>query len=272
MAAPAAFFHARAENIGHGSERSRRRPIGYVFNASADDVEQINQQLTQARAPLVGGVAVDAVDLKMGVATLQLVETDARIKRTAKPEEDWTRVLIAGRDASARLRPRTPRDVAADERRPGSAAAPDPKNKEVFIVHGHDHEAMHSVARLLQQLQLTPVILAEQSGGSRTVIEKLERHAAAAFAVVLLTPDDAGRAAGTADEQPRARQNVIFELGFFAGRLGRNRVCALVKGQVEIPSDWHGVLQHSLDAGNGWQLDLARELRAAGFEIDLNLL
>jgi predicted nucleotide-binding protein len=90
--------------------------------------------------------------------------------------------------------------------------------------------------------------------------------------VVLLTPDDIGYLSGE-ERAPRlrARQNVIFELGFFVGSLGRNRVCVLKKGDIELPSDWLGIVYMPLE-DLGWQLELARELRAAGFDIDLNKL
>jgi predicted nucleotide-binding protein len=88
--------------------------------------------------------------------------------------------------------------------------------------------------------------------------------------VVLLTPDDEGREVGSKDPlSPRARQNVVLELGFFVGRLGRKCVCAIFRG-VEIPSDYLGVLYIPLDEGGAWQLRLAKELKAAGFGVDMN--
>jgi predicted nucleotide-binding protein len=144
-------------------------------------------------------------------------------------------------------------------------------SKRVFIVHGHDEAAREGVARFLEKLDLEPIILHEQPSGGRTVIEKLEHHADVAFAVVLLTPDDVGAAAGDRDDlSPRARQNVVLELGYFAGRLGRSRVCALHKGSLELPSDIIGVVYVPLDSGGSWRLLLAKELREAGFDIDLN--
>jgi hypothetical protein len=88
------------------------------------------------------------------------------------------------------------------------------------------------------------------------------------FAVVLLTPDDLGKAVDDDEERARARQNVIFELGYFVGALGRGKACLLRKGDVEIPSDLYGVVYTTMDSGNGWKLDLARELKDAGFEFN----
>ncbi len=144
-----------------------------------------------------------------------------------------------------------------------------PISKKVFIVHGHDEGARESVARLLSTFGLEPIILHEQANRGMTVIEKVEANSEIGFAVVLLTPDDDGCAKGGTPE-PRARQNVLLELGYFIGRLGRSKVCALKRGQVEIPSDFAGVVWETMDNGAGWKLALGRELRAAGHQIDLN--
>ena len=143
---------------------------------------------------------------------------------------------------------------------------------EIFLIHGRDEGAREKVARFLEHLGLAPVILAEQANQGGTIIEKFETHANVSFAIALLTPDDAGSLSSeTAAPRPRARQNVIFELGYFIGRLGRENVCALTKGEVEIPSDYSGVVYVSLDEGNGWKIGLVKELKAAGFKVDANL-
>jgi len=110
-------------------------------------------------------------------------------------------------------------------------------------------------------------------GGS--IIEMLELNSVVPFAVVLLTGDDLGITAVqyTADQKDlkrRARQNVIFELGYFVAKVGRNRVCTLYSPGVEIPSDIGGVMFVEYDGGGGWKVALAKELTAAGIEIDLN--
>lgn len=141
--------------------------------------------------------------------------------------------------------------------------------KKVFVVHGHDAEARETVARFLERIGFEAIILHEQANRGRTVIEKVEAHGDVSFAVVLLTADDEGCARGGKAE-PRARQNVLLELGYFIGRLGRDRVCALKRGDLEIPSDFAGVVWETMDSGHGWKLALARELQAAGHEVDLN--
>lgn len=152
-----------------------------------------------------------------------------------------------------------------------SEKSPLSSGRKVFVVHGHDEGAKQSVARFLEKLELEPIILHEQPNKGATVIEKLEKHGFPAFVVVLLTPDVSCHKAGVASEsRSRARQNVIFELGYFIGKLGRERVCTLYKNGVEIPSDWHGIIYVPLDESDGWQLKLAKEIKAAGIAVDLN--
>ena len=143
-----------------------------------------------------------------------------------------------------------------------------PVTDEVFVIHGHDHGVKNTIARFLENLGLTATILHEQPDEGRTVIEKLE-HYANGFAVALLTPDDVG---GTDEHnlKPRARQNVILEMGYFAGKLGRQRVRALKSEGVEVPSDFSGVLYIALDDSEMWKMSLIRELKGAGFDIDAN--
>ena len=142
---------------------------------------------------------------------------------------------------------------------------------EIFIVHGRDEGAKNIVARFLEKLDLKPVILAEMPAKGRTIIEKFEQHGQVGYAIILLTPDDAGSLQGDeSDPKPRARQNVIFELGFFIGHLGRKHVCALTKGDVEIPSDYAGIEYIPFNDADGWKLKLIRELKSGGFDIDAN--
>jgi predicted nucleotide-binding protein len=142
---------------------------------------------------------------------------------------------------------------------------------KVFVVHGHDEGAREAVARFLDRLGIRPIILHEQANQGRTVIEKVEAHGDVGFAVVLLTPDDEGSVKG-GTPAPRARQNVVLELGYFVGRLGRQHVCALKRGEVEIPSDFGGVVYETFDSAGGWRQALGRELQEAGFHIDWNIV
>jgi len=145
-----------------------------------------------------------------------------------------------------------------------------PDKTKVFIVHGHDEGPRETVARFLEKLGLTPIILHEQASRGMTIPEKLVLHGNVGFAVVLLTPDDVGRAKNCLEEQPRARQNVILELGYFVGHLGRSKVCALLKGGIEMPSDYVGTVYIGWDSSGAWKMELAKELRAADYDIDFN--
>jgi predicted nucleotide-binding protein len=144
-----------------------------------------------------------------------------------------------------------------------------PLSRQVFVVHGHDDGAREAVARFLEKIGFEAIILHEQANQGRTVIEKIEAHGEVHFAVVLLTPDDTGCVKG-GEPEPRARQNVLLELGYFIGRLGRDRVCALKRGTLEIPSDFAGVVWEKMDDSGGWKQALGRELQAAGHEVDWN--
>jgi predicted nucleotide-binding protein len=165
-------------------------------------------------------------------------------------------------------------ELIAGSRAAGVTASATPRihSNRVFLVHGHDDAAKEAVARFLEKLRVEAVILHEKPTEGRTVIEKLEHHSDVDFAVVLLTPDDVGSAKDAADElRPRARQNVVLELGYFVGLLGRKNVCALHKGALELPSDYVGVIYVPFDSAGGWRLHLAKELKSAGFSVDMNL-
>lgn len=145
-------------------------------------------------------------------------------------------------------------------------------NKKVFIVHGHDESVKISVARFLERLDLKPIILHEQASGGATIIEKIENNADVGFGIVLYTPCDLGKVKASDELQMRARQNVVFEHGYLIGRLGRSNVCALVKDDIEKPNDISGVVYINYDSGNGWHMDLFKELKNAGYDLDANKL
>ncbi len=148
------------------------------------------------------------------------------------------------------------------------------RSNKIFVVHGHDNEMKLDVAQTLQKLDLDPILLHEQPNRGRTIIEKITDYAHVSFAVVLLSPDDlAYPEEKTSDEAKyRARQNVIFELGYFLGRLGRQNVIAIYrkKKDFEIPNDYNGVLW--IEYKNGWYFELIKELQACNFDVDANKL
>jgi predicted nucleotide-binding protein len=141
-------------------------------------------------------------------------------------------------------------------------------SQRIFVVHGRPGEPRDAIARFLEKLGLEPIILHEQPNKGRTLITKFHEEASdVGFAIILMTPDDVGGLDG-AEQKRRARQNVIFELGFFIGRLGGDRVAALISNEVERPSDFDGVVYIPMESD--WRLPLCNELRAAGYAIDLN--
>jgi predicted nucleotide-binding protein len=186
------------------------------------------------------------------------------------PEEAWARAQAGGvREAIAILKAAKV-EVEIVGGLPESAAMP--AGKQVFIVHGHDEARKHEVARFVTKVTKNePVILHEQAGKGRTIIEKFEAHAAdTGYAIVIATGDDVGRSRLSEEDQLqlRARQNVVLELGFFFGALGRSRTALLYEDGVERPSDIEGIARISLDGSEGWKLELARELEGAGIGID----
>jgi predicted nucleotide-binding protein len=153
--------------------------------------------------------------------------------------------------------------------------APSAQTNNVFVVHGHDEEMKRAIARTLSRLGLQPLILHEQPNQGKTLIEKFERSADVQFAVILLSPDDLGYVKTVSSEHARARprQNVILELGYFGGKLTRERVFALKReGDLELPNDIAGLVYTPYDAAGHWRFELVRELKAAGSAVDAKSL
>jgi predicted nucleotide-binding protein len=161
------------------------------------------------------------------------------------------------------------------------SASKEPFSNRIFIIHGHDHDFKDAVAGFLRSLDFEPIILHEKANESLTIFEKFLKYADVGFAVALFTPDDYGgpatnidndgrRLRDAASHESRARQNVVFETGFFYGRLERGRVVALRKGDVSIHSDMNGVLYIPVDAAGHWKRDLAREIKVFYPALDLN--
>ena len=142
---------------------------------------------------------------------------------------------------------------------------------QVFIVHGHDEEVKTKVARFVERLGFEAIILHEQASSGNTIIEKIEAYSDVGFGIVLYTACDlGGKSAVTPELKARARQNVVFEHGYLIGKIGRGKVCALVKGDIETPTDISGVVYVTMDNANAWHIEIAKELRRAGYNIDMN--
>ena len=145
-------------------------------------------------------------------------------------------------------------------------------SNKVFIIHGRDETVKYKVANFLRKIELTPTILHEEANLGKTIIEKFESHASeVGYAIGILTGDDVGGLNSDNPElKPRARQNVILESGYFMGLLGRDKVSLLYENGVDLPSDLFGIVYISIDANDAWQLSLAKNMRAAGIQIDMN--
>lgn len=141
----------------------------------------------------------------------------------------------------------------------------------VFIVHGHDHESKNELELFVKELGLLPVVLHRQPDEGLTIIEKFEKHSRVGYALVLLTPDDfVEGGVNQGNGERRARQNVVFEFGFFVGRLGRNRVCCIHKSGTTLPSDVSGLIykpfKHRIEEV---KFALAKELKSAGYNVQI---
>ncbi len=247
VALEASITHALGAAFGHGTPR-------FNLYIAAADLDRGPHQMRSD--PMFGGMSDAAYD--------QRDAADAR--RYFAEGKERSIPLLQGAISALE-------DEIADRVPDSSAAvlapAAAPLGRKVFIVHGHAGEPREAVARFLDRIGLETIILHEQANQGRTLIEKFEAHADVGFAIVLLTPDDMGGPLnGT--QQPRARQNVILELGYFIGRLRRARVCALKAGDLELPSDILGIVWTPFDAAGAWKIALAKELQAAGYDIDWN--
>ena len=138
---------------------------------------------------------------------------------------------------------------------------------QVFIAHGHDGELKQSVARIIEEQGIEAIILSEKANQGRTIIEKFEDYSDVGGAICLFTSDDVGRGKKESSDKSRARQNVVFETGYFIGKLGRDHIVILSDTDIEIPSDLSGVLYTST---TNWKTDLLNELKAIGYTIDFN--
>ena len=174
---------------------------------------------------------------------------------------------------------RTIKDEISLFKKPSSSSSntePMSNDGRVFVVHGRDEGMKQAVARILEKLGLEPIIFHEQPSSGKTIIEKFTEYAEVGFAVVLLSSDDECRACheSSGESRFRARQNVILELGYFLGKLGRERVLTLYRQseRFEMPSDYSGVLYVTFDDADAWQMDLVNELKQQGYDIDANRL
>jgi len=269
-----------AEQIGLGIERIRRR----VAELEAFDPTSVKERWAPETKAIEASID-EALSKTFGHETprYRRYESAARLDRgpliIGRGPDPIHRVhewVKEGKDDALALLRQAAKSLEEDQNDLGVSVASETvapvissaKTNDIFVIHGHDSHAKTEVARLIERAGLNAVILHEQPNKGRTIAEKLEHHGSAAgFAVAVLTPDDIG---GVDKDhlQPRARQNVVGELFWFAGKLGRARVCALMKSKLEIPSDFAGVVFTDMDDRGAWKAELLRELAAAGYAVD----
>lgn len=271
---PDKYWHCHVELLGDSKKKDRSA----VFNdlTFAELSQQIVTPWHSGRAFTVDGMIIKNID---DVQKIKITNTPQ--PKSYYAEQHNNRMRNSGIADMATNRSLLPLSSGKDythdllfkeqEVINTTGAVVSESSNNVFIVHGHDEQAKESCARFIEKLGLNAVILHEQANEGKTIIEKLEKHTDAAYAVVLFTPDDVGASSETPESlHPRARQNVLVELGYMAAKIGRDKVCVLRKGDVEIPSDFLGVLYIDIDAAGAWRLTLAKELKVAGLKVDLN--
>ncbi|MGY4879688.1 TIR domain-containing protein [Vreelandella aquamarina] len=271
---PDKYWHCHVELVGGGKKKDKSA----VFNDLTFD--ELKQQILtpwhSGRAFTVDGMIVKNID---DVQKIKITHTSQPKSHFAEKHNSRMRSSgIADMATDRRLLPLSSgkdytHELLFKEQQITSTAGNVvlENSNNVFIVHGHDEQAKESTARFIGKLGLNAVILHEQPNEGKTIIEKLEKHTDAAYAVILFTPDDVGSSSASSENfQPRARQNVLVEFGYMAAKLGRDRVCVLRKGNIEMPSDFLGVLYIDIDSAGAWRLELAKELKVAGLNVDLN--
>jgi predicted nucleotide-binding protein len=143
--------------------------------------------------------------------------------------------------------------------------------RKVLIIHGQDEEKAMEVADFLAKLDLDPILPYAQSSNEMNLTSEFETNPEIVFAVTLLTADDFGYPRGKPEElKPRPKQNVIFDLGYLVGRMKQNLVCALYEEGLDLPSKYQGRVFIPYDADGLWRLLIARSMKLANVNVDLN--
>jgi predicted nucleotide-binding protein len=169
----------------------------------------------------------------------------------------------------------TIKDDVFEELQTNKAEGPNLSSNKVFVVHGHDNKSKSELEIFLSEIGLEPIVLHRQADAGMTIIEKFEKHSDVGYAFILLTPDEVSylkKYHGSKDidnhKENRARPNVIFEFGFFVGKLGRSRVCCLHTGEVSLPTDLSGIIYKPFnDNIEEVAYPIIKDLKAAGYKL-----
>lgn len=253
----------------------------FEYDHTEESVEKCSKRYRQRESLFFSGRVTSSNDVR----TFRVCMTDS-----PKKEYGGMNIWDEGSDVTRDFmqKPVTPKPAVANKK----PITLKPTNANIFIVHGRDHTPMKELKTMLYEFGLKPIVLHEQPSGSRTIVEKLEKYSDVGYAFVILTPDDVTlnkfddvlRKLRTKEEfemrvskrafesmiERRARQNVVLEFGYFMGLLGRNKVCCLHKGDIELPSDMHGIVYIPFEETvKEVEVKIIKELTEAGYEIKL---
>lgn len=254
------FWHIR---ILFQDKKSGSTTYSYEMDLSEDNVKTFAKQYQGEETVFYGGRWLDPLN----ISEVLIYQTEEHSSTYETPEMTGSVAIFTQQKGM----PIT-RNYIFKQPKPQKQKVPNIPSisKNIFIVHGRDTASAHELARILTELKLNPIMLSEQPSGSLTIIEKLEKYSNVGYAFVLLTPDDVGRLSSEQYLKSRARQNVLLEFGYFIASLGRDRVACLYKGDVELPSDMHGVAYVQFNKSVKeiyWYI--IKELKAVGYSIDL---
>jgi len=250
------YYHIK---ITHGTSSHPYREYDYELNLSEEDARVVAEQYESKKLVLFKGKWVNVDDIE----EIEIRETPEKTSYYF-PQLSLSTIFESSQFPNVTRRfvksPPEGRISAKSEK------ARQPLSKNIFIVHGRDKAPAFELARLLErEFKLETTLLQEQPHGGRTLIEKLEDYSNIAFAFVIVTPDDVGGLKGE-ELRERPRQNVVLEWGHFIAKIGRNKTCILLKGDIELPSDMQGVGFHRFyDSVEEVFLKIKRELKNAGF-------
>jgi predicted nucleotide-binding protein len=264
------YYHLR---IVYQDPKQKYPTTDYELDLSEEDAKLVAQQYEKGRL-FFKGKWIESSDIKeIEIRETYLLSMGYHPNLTAATIFYGTRTDIKNVTRKFIKSPPTVEDSEKQEKIARSAS------KNIFIVHGREYEPVKELKTILIELELNPIILHEQPSASRTIVEKLEKHSDVGYAFVILTPDDLALSASLPIIPPlppelpfkaRARQNVVLEFGYFMGLLGRDRVCCLYKGDVELPSDMSGIIYIPFkDSVYEVKDKIINELKAAGYKINL---
>jgi len=291
------YYHLR---IFHKPDSSKKSVETTEIDLSDTELVEFVRMYEQGQTFLCGGRSVNPHRISL----LKIYRTQKKAQEVAqdvftKYNTAWDYIFDAGEVVTRQFVKRPPSRIETPSISKKKISKM-PSSKNIFIVHGRDHKPMKELKEMLYDFGLNPIILHEkESEGSLTLAEKLEEYSEdVGYAFAILTPDDVGCQKNEVEEMKsdlvtqvqkekrligaqqfkeifqifssRARQNVIFEMGYFWGLLKRKRVCCLLKGDVEKPSDIKGVVYIPFkDSIQDVEVKMMKKLTRAGYEVKM---